>query len=80
MIRLIKLDADDDGNVLIEGPGGATVKFDADEQTEVLKFITDGCCAVCLSEIPQESTLCCTCLNDVFRYHEAHHLCIETRR
>lgn len=77
---MIELDSDRDGNLLVEETGKASVKLHADEQEMVLQYITDGFCAVCLAEIPQESKLCCSCLNDVFRYHEAHHLCIDTRR
>lgn len=77
---MIKLDGDDDGNVLIEEVGRATIKLYVDDQRELVKFIADGFCALCLVEIPQESSLCCSCLNDVFRYHQAQHLCIDTRR
>ena len=44
---------------------------------ELLALILDGCCPICLSEIPQDSKLCCSCLSDIFQYHRNHHACIR---
>ena len=75
----VKFDADAEGNVIVESDNNK-IKLDVEAQSEVVKFILDGYCAICMSSIPQESSLCCSCLNDVFRYHQAQHLCIDTRR
>ena len=75
----VKFAADAEGNVIVESDNDS-IKLDVDAQSEVVRLILDGYCAICMSSIPQESGLCCFCLNDVFRYHQAQHLCIDTRR
>ena len=67
-----------------DGFGGVVITVDDSsvtvpekDQADLLQIMTDGFCAICLSEIPQYSKLCCSCLSDIIQYHKNHHACLQ---
>lgn len=64
-------------DALVITADGSSVTVPEDDLAELMAIIADGHCAICLSEIPQDSKLCCSCLSVIFKYHKNHHACIR---